>query len=170
MNSPRDTDADGSPSNCCAFFISAVHDLSLDENHTPSSAAQQKFIIPHLQHFHLSLSKCFFLGPLLPPCHSSSCTVFFSIRVFASLCFCSESPPPRFVSMAGSVFSADEPLVSSGLAGRQQKWLWDWGDGSLVVTDTELHWWAFNCKGQTEGRKIKPQNKRLQNPPDNYTE
>lgn len=33
------------------------------------------------------------------------------------------TPPPssQFVSMAGSVFSADVPLVSSGLAGRQQK-------------------------------------------------
>ena len=70
-------------------------------------------------------------------------------------------PPPHFVSMAGSVFSADEPLVSSGLAGREQKWLWDWGNGSLVVTDTELLWWAFNCEGQTEEGKIKPQNKRL---------
>lgn len=79
-------------------------------------------------------------------------------------------PPPHFVSMAGSVFSADEPLVSSGLAGRQQKWLWDWGEGSLVVTDTELLWWAFNCEGQTEGGKIKPQYKRLQNPLDIYTE
>lgn len=76
MNPPGDTDADGSPSNCCAFFISAVHDLSLHENHTPGLAAQQKFIIPHLQRFHLSLSTCFYLAPLFPTCHSSSCTVF----------------------------------------------------------------------------------------------
>lgn len=37
MNPPGDADTDGSPSNCTAFFISAVHDLSLYETHAPRS-------------------------------------------------------------------------------------------------------------------------------------
>lgn len=86
--------------------------------------------------------------------------LFIATSLFLSVCICISMlllwiPPPHFVSMADSVFSADVPLVSSGLAGRQQKWLWDWGDGSLVVTDTELLWWAFNCEGQTKGEKNK---------------
>lgn len=37
------------------------------------------------------------------------------------------------------------PLVSGGLAGRQQKWLWDWGMAALLSLTTVLLWWAFNC-------------------------
>lgn len=92
MNPPRDTDADGSPSNCCAFFISAVHDLSLHENHTPGSAAQQKFIILHLQRFHLPRPSVSF-QPLSSLCATALyAPSFFPICTFASLCSCSESP------------------------------------------------------------------------------
>lgn len=45
MNPPGDADTDGSPSNCTAFFISTVHDLSLNETHAPRSPP------PHTSHF-----------------------------------------------------------------------------------------------------------------------
>lgn len=166
MNPPRDADAGGSPSNCCAFFISAVRDLSLHEIHTASSAhiIQQKFIFSYISN--TLISPCptvSFQSPILPPLQQLRIppSLFWSVCLHLSATVL--IPPSQFVSMAGSVFSADVPLVSSGLAGRQQKWLWDWGDGSLVVTDTELLWWAFNSEGQTEEEKVEPENKRLWN-------
>lgn len=44
MKPPGDTDIDGSSSNCAAFFISTVHDLSLHETHALSS------LPPHTRH------------------------------------------------------------------------------------------------------------------------
>lgn len=45
------------------------------------------------------------------------------VCLFFCLCLSAAalSPPPHLPSLAGSLFSADVPLVSSGLAGRQQK-------------------------------------------------
>lgn len=137
MNPPGDADTDGSPSNCTAFFISTVHDLSLYETHAPRSPPPHTRDFPislcFLHCFHLSLSNCRFLSIFQPPSFliRYSCppslflSIFVSILVSASvsLCCCSEPhhPRPHLPSLAGSLFSADVPLVSSGLAGRQQK-------------------------------------------------
>lgn len=53
--------------------------------------------------------------------------------VYVSLLLLWTPPPPLHLpSVTGSLFSADVPLVSGGLAGRQQKWLWDWGMAALL--------------------------------------
>lgn len=55
----------------------------------------------------------------------SSLSLFLSssLCLFGSFHCCSEakSPTPHLSSLAGSLISADVPLVSGGLAGRQQK-------------------------------------------------
>lgn len=98
MNPPRDADAGGSPSNCCAFFISAVRDLFLHEIHTASSAhtIQQKLIFPTSPTLsslpvQLSLSS----PPSSPHCNSS-----LLLRLYFDPCVCISlllfwSPPPN---------------------------------------------------------------------------
>ena len=73
MKPPGDTDTDGSSSNCTAFFISTVHDLSLYETHAPRSPP------PYTR-------DSFFSSP------SISCNAFISLRPTESpLSFCRPS-------------------------------------------------------------------------------
>lgn len=72
MNPSRDADAHGPPSNCSAFFISVVHDLSLHQILTPSSAAshnRDSFFPTSLMLSSLLVQPS--LSSLCPLCHSS---------------------------------------------------------------------------------------------------
>lgn len=150
MNPPGDADTDGSPSNCTAFFISTAHDLSLYETHAPRSPPHNRDSLSLSLHvvlcFHLFLSNCHILyifhPPSLLPLYSCLYlslffSIFVSILISVSvwvfpLLLWSQAPTPHLSSLAGSLVSADVPLVSGGLAGRQQKWLWDWGVAALL--------------------------------------
>lgn len=68
--------------------------------------------------------------------------------------------PPRILSLACSVFSADAPLVSSGLAGRQQKWLWDWGMADLLSVTQSYSDAPSAAKGRQREENIKQKNKK----------
>lgn len=68
--------------------------------------------------------------------------------------------PPRILSLACSVFSADVPLVSSGLAGRQQKWLWDWGMAALLSVTQSYSDEPSAAKGRQREENIKQEDKR----------
>lgn len=91
MNPPRDADADGSPSNCCAFFISVVRDLSLHQILTAGSVpshnrnSSQTLSSPPVQP---SLAS----SPVLPPCHSSLLLPLYFY--FLCLHLYAPAPPP----------------------------------------------------------------------------
>lgn len=94
-------------------------------------------------------------GQSLPP--SSSPCLYFCPRLCICLCFycgCSDSrsPPPNILSLAGSVFSADEPLVGSGLARRQTEVTLRWRMAALLPV-TQSYSAELSCEGKTEGRK-----------------
>lgn len=94
MNPPRDADADGSPSNCCAFFISVVHDLSLHQILTASSTPshnRNSFLLLSSPPVQLSLAS----SPVLPPCHGFLLLPLYFYFVSASLCSRSHHPPPN---------------------------------------------------------------------------
>lgn len=99
MNPPRGADADGSPSNCCAFFISVVRDLSLHQIHTAGSAPshnRNSFLL-HLKRFHLSLSNCLLLAPPSSP-HATAlyCSLFiFILCLHLSAPVLTHPPPPN---------------------------------------------------------------------------
>ncbi len=99
-----------SPSVSCTAFISPCHFLSIFQ---PTSFLIRYSCPPHF----IPLYLCFY--PRLCVCLCLSAVAL------------NPHPPPHLPS-AGSLFSADVPLVSSGLAGRQQKWLWDWGMAALL--------------------------------------
>lgn len=145
MNPPGDTDTDGSPSNCNAFFISTVHDLSLYETRAPRSPPHSRdSLFPSLMvSCSAFISPCPtdtfspFLFPLLlhlVQCPPPQSLFFVSILVSDPVCvsLLLWSLPPDLLSLVGSLFNADVPLVSGGLAGRQQKWLWGWGMAVLL--------------------------------------
>lgn len=139
MNPPGDADTDGSPSNCTAFFISTVHDLSLYETHATCSPPHNRDSLSLSLHVmlcsHLFLSDCHILYICHPPppilCTVASIYLYSSLSLFLSSSLClfgsfhcyseAKSPTPYLSSLAGSLVSADVPLVSGGLAGRQQK-------------------------------------------------
>lgn len=153
MNPPGDADTDGSPSNCTAFFISTVHDLSLYETHAPRSPPPHTRDFPislcFLHRFHLSLSFSFhFSTHLLSYSVQLSTPLYSSISLFlssslclsVSLCCGSEPPPP-----------SSSPFCWFSLQCRcapGQQWPgWETtevtlrlGDGSLVVTDTQSYY------------------------------
>lgn len=66
MNPPWETQTLMAHRLIAVLFSSLRYVTSLHVKHTPGSAAPQKFTIPHLERFHLSLSECFFLAPSLP--------------------------------------------------------------------------------------------------------
>lgn len=93
MNPPRDTDADGSPSNCCAFFISAVHDLSLCMKTTHPVRQHNRSSLVHIFKAFISPVQVFLSSPSPPSVPQLYMHRLFSpICMFASLCSCSESP------------------------------------------------------------------------------
>lgn len=173
MNPPGDADTDGSPSNCTAFFIITVHDLSLYETHSLRSP-------PHGDSLPFSSSTFIYSCPTVtiftfftPPPHTHSVQLTLS-SFFSHLCFCPHisvsvwvfplllwSPPahPHLSSLAGSLFSADVPLVSGGLAARQQKWLWDWGMAALslahraILMNFQLHTYRVDSGATTQEEK-----------------
>lgn len=121
------------------FFISTVHDLSRNETHAPRSPPPytSHFLFPSpsvscsaffspcptVTFFPLFSPPPFFfctVGPLLYSSLSLLLSLSLCLAVCVSLCCCSEHPP-NLPSLTGSLFFADVPLVSGGLAGRQQK-------------------------------------------------
>lgn len=90
----------------------------------------------------------FFFFPLCFQCRCPHFIPFYlCFCMYACLCVCLLlcTPSPLILpSLTSSVFSADVPLVSGGLAGRQQKWLWDWGMAVSCHWHTTQCWWAFN--------------------------
>lgn len=190
MNPPGDTDTDGSPSNCTSFFISAVHDLSLYETHAHQSAPPHttKSIFPSPSVSCTASTSVAFFAFCSPPSSLFDTPVpplYFWLSLFLSsslrLFVCVSllllwTPPthPHLPSLAGSLFSADLPLVSSGLAGRQQKWLWDWGMAALLslthratLMSLQLHTYRVD-RGMREEKKKRGKKKRQQNFVDSY--
>lgn len=177
MKPPGDADTDGSSSNCAAFFISTVHDLSLHETHAFSSPPPHtrdslfpasQFLAP-LSSISVQMWLClyfiFFSSPKIflieqyscPPFFFSLCYLCFCPLLFVCMCLLQWIPTPcYFPFLAGSLFSADVPLVSSGLAGRQQKWLWDWGMAavlSLTHRTTLNSLWPHTCRAERRVRQ-----------------
>lgn len=100
MNPPRDAGADGSPSNCCAFFHQCgTRPLPASNPHSRfSTITQQKFISATsltLSSLPVQLSLARPPPPFLPPRHSSLLLPLYFYFVSASLCSCSHPPPPN---------------------------------------------------------------------------
>lgn len=116
-------------------------------------------------------SSLHFSFPLLPYLVQLPLSLFFSM--FASILISVSvwffplllwSPPahPHVSSLAGSLFRADVPLVSGGLAGRQQKWLWDWGMAALlslthraILMSLQLHTYRVDSGVRKQGGEMK---------------
>lgn len=163
MNPPGDADTDGSLSNCTAFFISSAYDLSRYETHTPRSPPtphNRDSLFPCLS---VSCTAFIFPCPTVPffpfcspppfsfsrfvstppPPLYSSLSLFLSLSLRLSVCLCLS---------AAALNPAPSPCpfpcwfsVQSRCAPGQQWPGWETtevtlrlGDGSLVVTDTEL--------------------------------
>lgn len=119
MNPPGDADTDGSPSNCTAFFISTVHDLSLYETHAPRPPpppphTRDSLFSPHLPpfpaplsslpvqlslSFHFSVPPSFLILYSCPPSLFLSVFVSILVSVYVSLLL----PPPHLPSLTGSL-------------------------------------------------------------------
>lgn len=93
MNPPGDADTDGSPSNCTAFFISTVHDLSLNETHAPRSPP------PHTSHF-LFPSPSVSCSTFISPCPTVTFFLLFNPPPFF---FCTAGPPSLFLSIFAAI-------------------------------------------------------------------
>lgn len=133
-----------------AHYLIAL--LFSSAQHTTSPGMKPTHPVHHQHHTteilfsHVSL----FPTPLSSSPVQRSLSFHFAAPLFSPLCLCFYPclcvclsvcvsllllwipPPPHVPSLAGSLFRADVPLVSSGLAGRQQKWLWDWGMAALL--------------------------------------
>lgn len=100
------------------LFPSVRYTTSLWMKTTHSVQQHNRSSLFHISNTFISLSKCFFLGPLLPPCHSSLCTVF-----FPSMCLhCSASVlnPPLLILFPWLVLSLVQMSLWSAVA-----WLGD---------------------------------------------
>lgn len=143
---------------------------SAHHHHTPEILSSP--LPSFLPRFHLFQCKCdsvyiflFFLVPLkkfnwtieLSTLFFSLCYLCFCPLLFVCMCLLQWIPTPcYFPFLAGSLFSADVPLVSSGLAGRQQKWLWDWGMAavlSLTHRTTLNSLWPHTCRAERRVRQ-----------------